>query len=198
MTPRKRQPPSDPFDSPDELPRRVHPTPKRSTQELAESAERAQRRKQVASLQLAGASPKETALQLGLSLPTVRKYLVELEQEAREDARAQAAGRLALELRRLDEIQKGIWHDAKTGKLGAVDRQLKLTETRAKLAGLTDRDTRIAKQQADNLVADALDVLTSTITDEYLATKPTAAEVLTKLAEGLAACHRERTEALGL
>jgi hypothetical protein len=93
------------------------------------------RRSIVAANLLAGLSFRDIAKGLGVSIGTVSNdtkiILKRLKDEQVETAKENAL----LDLRRIDTLIHGLWEDAKSGKLGAVDRVVRLMERRAEILG---------------------------------------------------------------
>ena len=95
-----------------------------------------ERRARALQLRKEGASFDDIAAELGMSRSaahkTVQRGLVELTALAK----GEAEGLRALELARLDELQRSIWPEATGGNLPAMDRLLKIMERRTRLLGL--------------------------------------------------------------
>lgn len=101
---------------------------------------------------LAGATYTQIGQQLGVS----RSYAFYLVATAlaRTKARTEetAEEMRALDLGRMDALLLGIWQQAATGNLLAIDRVLKILERRAKLCGL-DAPTKFAPTTPDGAAA---------------------------------------------
>lgn len=102
----------------------------------------AEKRREALRLRITGASFTEIAEALGYghkgtACAIVREALAELGREEAEELRA-------LELYRLDELQRAVWDAALSGNLPAVDRVLKIMERRAKLCGLDEQTVTVA------------------------------------------------------
>lgn len=84
-------------------------------------------------LRASGATYQAIADDLDITAPSahalVQKALHEIPAEAVDELRR-------VELGRLDQMLLGIWTEATSGNLNAIDRAVKLMERRAKLAGL--------------------------------------------------------------
>ena len=93
-------------------------------------------------LKLAGASLAEIADELGYSSPAevstaIRKRF---EWEAREITSLERESALALELLRLDKLQKGLWQSAVYGDPKSVSEVLKIMTLRGKYLGFDQPD----------------------------------------------------------
>lgn len=108
----------------------------------AHAAKREARRAKVADLLLAGASHRRIAQALDCDRRTVAADVDALLAQWAEDQKPEERERWRnLELAKLAEIEPGVLREAKRGSLGAVDREIRLMERRAKLLGL-DAPTR--------------------------------------------------------
>lgn len=96
----------------------------------------AQNKERVLSLRLEGLTFRQIADKAGVSAGWACRVVAKgLESYAAESQKAVESIRRT-ELARLDALQSAIWPKAMKGEVGAVDRALKITETRAKLLGL--------------------------------------------------------------
>jgi transposase len=120
-------------------PRRGHV---RSTQSTAEAAEIERRREAVARLVLDGNTYREIAEDLDVSLGTVADDVSELRDAWRERYAEHYHEHAALELARLDHVERKLWPQIDDGKLAAIETWIKLSRRRAALLGL-DRPERV-------------------------------------------------------
>ena len=81
---------------------------------------------------LAGATYREIAKELEVSVGTVSSDVKQVMEELHESTVSNAKEYRRVELRRLDVMLNALWDDAKRGKLGAIDRILRLMDQRAK------------------------------------------------------------------
>jgi DNA-binding CsgD family transcriptional regulator len=92
-----------------------------------------EKERQALELRKAGATFDEIADALGMSKNGVWKAVT----RALKSMTAEPAEELrSLEVARLDTMQRGLWNDARKGKVAAVDRVIKISERRSKLLGL--------------------------------------------------------------
>jgi hypothetical protein len=124
-------------------------------------AERRSKTLQALALRASGATYKQIAQALEVSEPTAWRIV---QQEAENAIQESAREILDLELTRLDRLQMGIYADAISGDLSAIDRVLKIMEQRAKLLGLYDR----APQQ-DQLPSEGVVIIRGETTEDYIA-----------------------------
>lgn len=96
----------------------------------------AKRRDIVAANYLAGLNYQDMADQLGVSIGTIASDIKSLLDEWREARQGLIEDAVLLEERRLDVILNAIWKDAKDGNNAAIDRFLKLSESRRRLRGM--------------------------------------------------------------
>ena len=91
------------------------------------------RRQQALELRLAGASYRQIAVRLGVSLPVAWRHLQaalhETLEEPTQDVRQ-------TELLRLDRLMMAHWPQAIGGDVAAADRVIKIMDRRARLLGL--------------------------------------------------------------
>lgn len=80
------------------------------------------------------------AKELGVSVGTAHRDILELLEESREKLREKAQHHIALDLQRLDALIAAMWAKAERGGVGAVDRLIKILERRARLLGLDKAD----------------------------------------------------------
>lgn len=102
-----------------------------------------ERRRQVWVLRKTGASYRLIAEQVNVSYETVREDVQAVLDELRAEALTDAEELRTLELARLDGMLISIAGQLGKGDLGAVDRALRVSESRRKLLGL-DAPTKIA------------------------------------------------------
>lgn len=111
---------------------------------LAETAGR------ILELRRAGVSPRRIAQELRLPEAEVQEAISEaLSSVSVEEIRA-------LELDRLDRLQQAIWAAAVGGEIRAVDRAIRLTETRLRLAGTPDPTTPMSEAY-ENTIAELVE-----------------------------------------
>lgn len=114
---------------------------------------------------------------IGRALDITRQSAHELVKRAMQRAagelREEASEALALELARLDAMQRVAWRIARTGDLQAIDRVLRISERRAKLLGL-DAATRLALTGTDGGRIDVQFVWPDEDRGEAAAAAPTA------------------------
>ena len=91
------------------------------------------RRQQALELRLAGATFRQIAERLGVSLPSAWKHTQAALQQAAQEPTLDV---LQLELLRLDRLQTAHWPQALGGNGEAADRVLKIMDRRARLLGL--------------------------------------------------------------
>lgn len=108
----------------------------------------AERRREALLLRKAGATYEEIARTVGYpskgnACRAVKAAIRELTQEPAQEV-------LALELERLNDMQRGLWLDATRGRVQSVDRVLAIMRQRAVYLGLdkpgTDRDISAVEQ----------------------------------------------------
>jgi hypothetical protein len=103
---------------------------------------------QALGLRASGATYRQIGDALGIDKTTAWRLV---QQESESIIRESAAEVLELELTRLDRLQMGIWAEAISGDLAAVDRVLKIMEMRAKLLGLHRQAETDQPQRGRNL-----------------------------------------------
>lgn len=118
---------------PDEYLLGDEPRPRRRTK-----VERATRKQEALSMRLAGVRIDQIAKTLGVHPATV--YAWE-RASVRDIPREEADELRALELARLDALQRSVWADAMRGDTRAVDRVLQIMDRRARYLGLYDERT---------------------------------------------------------
>ncbi len=114
--------------------RSVDMTNKQRINKLERTAKAFELRKQ-------GYSLREIAAHLGVSHETIRKDITEMSQQFIEESRDIHASMLALELSRLDDMQRSVWIMAKTGDVKAIETVIKIMERRAKMLGFDAAQT---------------------------------------------------------
>lgn len=108
--------------------------------------EAAERRSRALDLRKAGATYDQIAQQLGFANRGNAQRAV---QTALREITAEPAREvLTLELERLDTMLLGLWSDARRGKLGAVDRVLRIQERRARYQGLDHESLQADERHA--------------------------------------------------
>ena len=132
--------------------------------------ERAQRQEKVLQLRLAGGTIREIAASLDIPRSTVQRDLADAVGDLVREPAEQVVD---MELGRLDRMLRGIWTDAITGDVKAIDRALKIMERRAKYLNLDAAaapDTSVESRQAlDELHNAILATATALATPEELA-----------------------------
>ena len=119
------------------------------------------RRAIVASNLLAGLNYRDMAVALGVSLGTVANDVKIILERWREEQVRTLGDITEIELRRLDTMLNAVWGDAKAGKLGHIDRVIRIDERRARILGsdapteqnLNLTDTRDANDLTDDELA---------------------------------------------
>jgi len=96
----------------------------------------AERRVQALALRREGATFTEIGEALGINRSAAHKAVSRALDELAQLAEGEVVSLRALELDRLDALQRSIWTQAMDGALPAVDRLLRIMERRAKLLGL--------------------------------------------------------------
>jgi Sigma-70, region 4. len=110
--------------------------------------QRLERQRLALTLRASGATYREIARQLDISISTANKYVQSALAEARAGVVETAEDALAIELERLDNMLLSIAPQLRRGNLNAIDRALKIMERRAKLLGL-DKPARQEIMGAD-------------------------------------------------
>ena len=100
---------------------------------------KAERMKQALQLRRAGATVPGIADVLGVNKSTISR---DLQQAYKELYHEDAKQLVDLEVSRFEEAHRAIWPKVKQGHLGAIDRFVKLSESRRRLLGL-DAPTRV-------------------------------------------------------
>lgn len=108
----------------------------------------AQRRTQAVALRVAGATFQQIGKQLGITDSAAHKLVVTALQEIATATNEQADTLRQIEIERLDLAILAIAQQVKAGNLGAIDRWVKLSESRRRLLGL-DAPTRASNQNWD-------------------------------------------------
>lgn len=99
--------------------------------------EQAERRAKVAAMRQAGVLDQRLiAKQLGISEATVSRDIKWLMEEWRKQAMQDTGKLRGLQLQRIERLLSALWIAATEGKLGAVDRVVKLLDRQAQLLGL--------------------------------------------------------------
>lgn len=101
----------------------------------------AERRVKALQLRQVGASYRAIARQCGVSVKTAHKDVSEALAELAALERHEAASLRALEQARLDECLLVLAPRIKAGDLGAIDRALRISESRRRLLGLDEPTT---------------------------------------------------------
>jgi DNA-binding transcriptional MocR family regulator len=112
-----------------------------STQKIKQAARLAS----VAVLVMGGASQREIAEKLGVSLGTVNSDIKTLRKQWAESQK-DVAYQFSLDLRRLDDLLGSIWAAASRGHIPAVDVSLKILDRRARMLGYDALDSELARQ----------------------------------------------------
>ncbi|MGL4556448.1 MAG: helix-turn-helix domain-containing protein, partial [Afipia sp.] len=114
-------------------PRQLHGNSKMSTTSDADARE--QRRLQVSALLVAGASQREIAEELGVSVGTINTDVKALRREWGRQQGKNMADYVHLDLVRLDVAISSIWNAVLAGSLDAIETLIGLIQTRAKIIG---------------------------------------------------------------
>lgn len=114
---------------------------------------REQRRLQVSALLVAGASQREIAEELSVSVGTVNSDVKALRREWARQQSKNMTDHINIDLVRLDVAISSIWNAVLTGNLDAVETLMGLIQTRAKIIGYVGvprelYDEERGKQQA--------------------------------------------------
>lgn len=96
----------------------------------------ADRSRQALELRMAGATYSRIASALGITKGAAHKAVARAMEAVRAESDEVAEAYRDLELARLDRMQMGLWNQARSGDLAAVDRVLRIMERRSKLLGL--------------------------------------------------------------
>ena len=96
----------------------------------------AERRLQALALRREGATFSEIGEALGINRSAAHKAVSKALDELAQLSEGEVISLRALELDRLDVLQRAIWMQAMDGVLPAVDRLLRIMERRAKLLGI--------------------------------------------------------------
>ena len=134
---------------------------------LSKEAELAleKRRAIVASNLLAGLNYRDMAVALNVSLGTIAHDVGIILARWREEQVRTIGDITEIELRRLDTMLNAVWGDAKAGKLGHIDRVIRIDERRARILG-TDAPTEanvnlLDTRDANDLTDDELAAIAS-------------------------------------
>ena len=95
-----------------------------------------ERRRKVAANVTAGLNFRDIADALGCSLGTVSSDWNAVLASWRKDQVSTAAARIAVELRRYDQLHNALWPSALGGDQGSIDRLLKISKARRELLGM--------------------------------------------------------------
>lgn len=87
-------------------------------------------------LRKAGKTYRQIGEMLGYSHEAARKDIAAVLSSIVAETKNNAEELLAVELSRLDDLQFGVWADARRGDKRAIDSVLKIMERRAKLLGM--------------------------------------------------------------
>mgnify|MGYP001042940397 CR=1 FL=1 len=112
-------------------------------------AEKTLRTLRALELRAAGLTYRQIAVELGYSTPTlayraVQRAVQRLQREYTEQM-------LALELERLDALQRAVWDKAMSGDVGAVRAAVSIIGLRAKLVGLGQETVKVGIDENDPL-----------------------------------------------
>ena len=123
------------------------------------------RRAIVASNLLAGLNYRDMAVALNVSLGTIAHDVGIILARWREEQVRTIGDITEIELRRLDTMLNAVWADAKSGKLGHIDRVIRIDERRARILG-TDAPTEanvnlLDTRDANDLTDDELAAIAS-------------------------------------
>lgn len=108
----------------------------------------AERRTKAVRLRISGASYQQIGDQLGVTDSAAHKLVKQAMEAKARDTAAAAEELRHLEDLKLDAMELAITRQVAAGNLGAVDRQLRIMDRRAKLWGL-DAPTKISSQSWD-------------------------------------------------
>lgn len=113
----------------------------------ADDHELAERTKKALQLRLAGAAYRDIAKVVGVSHGTVHD---DVQRALRDIPKREADDLRAVEVERLDALQKAVWDDAMDGDLQAVDRAVRIIDRRAKMLGLdAPQQVEVSGQDVD-------------------------------------------------
>jgi len=111
-----------------------------------------EREEQILRMRIGGARYQQIADRLGIAPSTVGRALQRGMARWQAQADDLVSEHIGLQLERLDRLLLSVWSDAVKGKLGAIDRVLKIEERRAKLLGLDGAaDLNIEHSEAVNV-----------------------------------------------
>ncbi len=111
-----------------------------------------EKRAQALALRTAGLSYKQIGEQLGVSRQMAHKYVAKELESLAEETKNSATKLREMELLRLDKLLTGIWGKATKGELAALDRALRIIESRSKLLGIV-APTKVAPTNPDGTEA---------------------------------------------
>lgn len=95
-----------------------------------------ERRRDALALRRSGATYQQIGERLGVAVSTAHTAVQNALAGVADESDGAARELRALELERLDELQRSVWPEATRGGLAAIDRALKIMERRARLLGL--------------------------------------------------------------
>ena len=91
------------------------------------------KQEQAVDMRIAGASYRQIASQIGVSVGTAFTYTQKALQGTKQDAAEELR---AAELLRLDRLMMAVWPRATGGDMDAIDRAIKIMDRRSRLLGL--------------------------------------------------------------
>ena len=100
------------------------------------TAERQRKALECIKLRRAGLSFREIASTVGISKSVAHKYVRQAIKEVTDELKLEAKQLLALEIERLDTMQRSLWNDVLKGNTTAIDKAIKIIELRMKAQGL--------------------------------------------------------------
>lgn len=95
-----------------------------------------ERRRQVSTLLLSGATYRDMAAALHVSIRTIKTDVDAVLAQTAKETIGNAAKYRHVEVMRLDRLIMAVWPNAVKGNMQAIDRCLKIMERRAKMLGL--------------------------------------------------------------
>lgn len=111
-----------------------------------------ERELQALALRKAGATYQDISDRMGISVGAAHKAVMRVLHRLARDADEAGEVLRRLELDRLDALHLAVWQQAMRGKLGAVDRVLRIMERRARLLGLDAPERQHIEEQFEVIV----------------------------------------------
>lgn len=118
---------------------------------MATKAEKAEQDEKALKLRRAGISPAVIAEQLGLRSAAAAEAAILRALDA-QGGTADPATVRALELDRLDQLQRAVWVQAVQGDMKAIDQVKQLAEMRVRLSGIAQRGQSVLTEAYDKTI----------------------------------------------